>query len=175
MKQQEKGSKFIGDVSGCFSDHLLRLSYQLKNLFQGNFVLQRHHPKYFGRRGPPCSTPQANLHGLCMLALHPLPTTLIGASEAYHNKFCHNDVCRSCTVVLSWNASMHQRIRTMSSRGQTQGDKRQSAIFCGFLRFSAVSCENLRFPDASFSKKRRQSAKMCENQRTSAFGLGLSP
>ena len=52
---------------------------------------------------------------------------------------------------------------------------RVPAVFCGFLRKSAVFCGNLRFPNASFSWKRRDSAKISENQRKSAFRLGLSP
>ena len=62
-------------------------------------------------------------------------------------------------------------------RGQTQicGFLRGPAVFCGFMRKSAVFCENLRFPNALFSKKRRESAKISENQRKTAFGLGLSP
>ena len=51
--------------------------------------------------------------------------------------------------------------------GVLRGDKRQSAVFGGLLRFAAVFCENLRFPNASFSRKRRESAKISEN-----LGLG---
>ena len=46
-------------------------------------------------------------------------------------------------------------------RGRTWGDKRQSAVFCGFLRFSAVSCENQRF-----------SAKICVSQMLCFLGKG---
>ena len=57
-------------------------------------------------------------------------------------------------------------------RGTNLRDKRQSAVFCGFLRRSAVSCENLRFPNACFPGKgenQRKSARICENLRWARF------
>ena len=72
---------------------------------------------------------------------------------------------------------------------ENQGDKRQSAVFCGFLRFSAVfcgflqksavSCENLRFPakicisqmlcfpgkGENLRENLRESARICEYLR----------
>ena len=73
--------------------------------------------------------------------------------------------------------SLRAALKGTNLRGQTPicGFLRVPAIFCGFLRKSAVFCENPRFPNALFSRKRRESAKISENQRKSAFGLGLSP
>ena len=57
-------------------------------------------------------------------------------------------------------------------RGRTQGDKRQSAIFCGFLRFSAVSCKEQRF-----AAKIRVSQMACflgEKEKSSASSKPLA-
>ena len=63
-------------------------------------------------------------------------------------------------------------------RGQTPicGFLRVPAVFCGFLRKSAVFLRKSAFPKCFvFKENLRESAKICENQRKSAFGLGLSP
>ena len=66
-------------------------------------------------------------------------------------------------------------INRAALKGKNLRDKRQSAVFCGFLRFSAVFCENQRFSAKicvsqmlcfpGKGENLQKSAKICENLR----------